>query len=111
MKTEKLIFFLFLAYIASHYSFAQQTTIREQNEPLYTEPISARDTIVLGDSIIVIHTVCAPICSSHVRVYNKEWKFIGTIKPYFKSVFPEAYVQDNKLYWRDNDTTDYSPIP
>lgn len=111
MKIEKLIFFLFLACIASHYSFAQQTTIREQNEPLYTEPISARDTIVLGDSIIVIHTVCAPICSSHVRVYNKEWNFIGTIKPYFKSVFPEAYVQDNKLYWRDNDTTDYSPVP
>lgn len=106
-----ILFVLSFVSVASHYSFAQQTTPREQSEPPYTEPISTRDTIALGDSVVVVHTVCAPICSSHVRVYNKEWEYIGTIKPDFKSAFPEAYIQDEKLYWRDNDTTDYSPVP
>jgi hypothetical protein len=111
MKADKLIFFLFFACIASHYSFAQQTTVREKSEPLYTEPISTQDTIILGDSIIVIHTMCAPICSSHVRVYNKEGQWIGIIKPDIITIFPEAYIEDGKLYWRDNDTVDYSPLP
>ena len=114
-----ILFVLSFVSVASRYSFAEQTTVREQSEPSfvsdseppYTEPISTRDTIALGDSVVVIHTVCAPICSSHVRVYNKEWEYIGTIKPDFKSAFPEAYIQDEKLYWRDNDTTDYSPVP
>ena len=122
-----ILFVLSFVSVASRYSFAEQTTVREQSEPSfvsdsepsfvsdseppYTEPISTRDTIALGDSVVVVHTVCAPICSSHVRVYNKEWEYIGTIKPDFKSAFPEAYIQDEKLYWRDNDTTDYSPVP
>ena len=103
--------------IASHYSFAHQTTVHEQNELQfvsdselpYMEPTSTRDTIALGDSIVVIHTVCAPVCSSRVRVYNKEWQEIGIMRPPFKSAFPEAYVEDGNLLWRDNDTFDYTP--
>ena len=72
---------------------------------------SVRDTLITNDSIIVIHTVCAPICSSHARVYNKEWEEIGTFKPPFKSPFPEAYIEDGKVLWRDNDNFDYSPLP
>jgi hypothetical protein len=68
------------------------------------------DTLVCGDSIIVIHTVCAPICSSHARVYNKEWQEIGVLKAPFKSIFPEAYIENDKLLWRDNDTLSYSPL-
>lgn len=71
---------------------------------------SIRDTLMLSDSIIVIHTVCAPMCSSHARVYNKEWKEIGKILPPFKSAFPEAYIENGKLLWRDNDTLDYTPV-
>ena len=63
---------------------------------------SVRDTLVTGDSIIVIHTVCAPVCSSCARVYNKEWHFIGTLTPPFQSPFPEAYIENGKLLWRDN---------
>lgn len=63
---------------------------------------SVRDTLVTGDSIIVIHTVCAPVCSSCARVYNKEWTLIGTITPPFRSPFPEAYIEDGRLLWRDN---------
>ena len=71
---------------------------------------SVRDTLITNDSIIVIHTVCAPICSSHARVYNKEWQLIGVLKPPFKSAFPEAYIEENKLLWRDNDNFDYTPV-
>lgn len=72
---------------------------------------SVRDTLITNDSIIVIHTVCAPICSSHARIYNKEWKEIGVLKPPFKSPFPEAYIEDGRVLWRDNDNFDYSPLP
>ena len=70
---------------------------------------SQRDTLILNDSIIIIHTVCAPICSSCARVYNKEGQEIGRLKPDFKSAFPEAYIKGNRILWRDNDTLDYSP--
>ena len=73
------------------------------------EVTSVRDTLLTNDSILVIHTVCAPICSSHVRVYNKEWQYLGALKAPFKSAFPEAYIENNKLIWRDNDTFDYTP--
>jgi len=65
-----------------------------------------RDTLVTGDSIIIIETACAPICSSRARVYvynNKEWKEAGILRPPFEhAVFPEAYIEDNKIRWRDN---------
>ena len=35
---------------------------------------SVRDTLITNDSIIVVHTVCAPICSSRARIYNNEGK-------------------------------------
>lgn len=117
MKAYRLIIFiLFFVCIANHFSFAQQTTTAEHSnsEELVTElssPSSIRDTITIGDSIVVIHTVCAPICSSHVRVYNKEWQQIGTLEVPFKSIFPEAYIEDNRILWRDNDTFDYTPSP
>ena len=70
---------------------------------------SVRDTLITNDSIIVIHTVCAPICSSHARVYNKEWQLMGELQAPFTSIFPEAYIEDGQLLWRDNDTLDYTP--
>ena len=119
MNCKWFISILLFAFAASHHSFAQQTTIREPSEPTfvsdsettYTELISVRDTIALGDSVVVIHTVCAPICSSHVRVYNKEWPEIGVMKAPFKSTFPEAYIEDDRILWRDNDDFDYEPAP
>ena len=76
----------------------------------YTLPTSVRDTILMGDSVIVIHTVCAPICSSRVRVLNKEGVEMGILRPPFRSAFPEAYIEDGKLLWRDNDSFDYTPL-
>ncbi len=82
------------------------------SEPLNYDTVTCVcDTIALGDSIIVIHTVCAPICSSCARVYNKEWQFLGNITPPIQTAFPEAYIEDGKLLWRDNDPYDYTPAP
>ena len=114
-----ILLVVLLVNYASHRSLAQQTITAEQrnshavaSEPLnHGEITSVRDTLVTTDSIYVIHTVCAPICSSHVRVYNKEWKEIGILKAPFRSPFPEAYIEDGKLLWRDNDTFDYTPAP
>ena len=124
MKKNIIFFIVLCASIVSHYSFAQQTTTAElpntaellnsnavASEQRSAEPISTRDTIALGDSIIVIHTVCAPLCSSHVRVYNKGWKEIGVLKAPFQSPFPEAYIESGTLLWRDNDPNDYIPAP
>ena len=80
------------------------------SEPLNNdEPTSVLDTLIGSDSIVVIHTVCAPICSSCARVYNKEWQFLGNITPPIQTAFPEAYIEDGKLLWRDNDPYDYNP--
>ena len=73
------------------------------------EVASVRDTLITNDTIIVIHTVCAPICSSRARVFNKEWQEIGVLRPPFQSFFPEAYIENGKLLWRDNDNFDYTP--
>jgi hypothetical protein len=126
MKRSLLI--LFCAYAAVASALAQQDTLSLpdlqdtssmlalQDTPSldsdmdYTLPTSVRDTILLGDSVIVIHTVCAPICSSRVRVLNKEGVEIGILRPPFRSAFPEAYIEDGKLLWRDNDPFDYTPI-
>ena len=126
MKRSLLI--LFCAYAAIASALAQQDTLSLpdlqdtfsmlalQDTPSldsdmdYTLPTSVRDTILLGDSVIVIHTVCAPICSSRVRVLNKEGVEIGILRPPFRSAFPEAYIEDGKLLWRDNDPFDYTPL-
>lgn len=64
------------------------------------------DTLIVGDTAIVITTACAPICSSVARAYayvNKEWHYIRRIDPPFKhAVFAEAYIEDQQLRWRDN---------
>ena len=52
------------------------------------------------------------ICQECIaRVYNKEWKFLGNMTPPIKTVFPEAYIEEGKLLWRDNDPNDYVPLP
>ncbi|MCQ2310577.1 MAG: hypothetical protein MJZ64_02370 [Paludibacteraceae bacterium] len=69
-----------------------------------------KDTLIAGDSAIVITTICAPICSSVARTYaiNKEsqdatWILLHTITtPDSHIVFPEAYFENGQLKWRDN---------
>jgi len=62
-----------------------------------------------GDSVLLIRTQCAPLCSSFVRVYDTSWKLIRNIPTPANMVLPEAYVQDGKLLWRENFLEDESP--
>ena len=111
MKTFRLILCLFGFSLCITANAEQPSSQDQNNQQLNYELVSKRDTLLTNDSIIVIHTVCAPICSSHVRVYNKEWSEIGVLKAPFRSSFPEAYIENNKLLWRDNDNSDYAPAP
>ena len=105
-KILTLFIVLFVSILVSELLNSNAVASELQND---YEVTSVRDTLLTNDSILVIHTVCAPICSSHVRVYNKEWQYLGVLKAPFKSAFPEAYIENNKLIWRDNDTFDYTP--
>ena len=105
-KILTLFIVLFVSVLVSELLNSNAVASELQND---YEVTSVRDTLITNDSILVIHTVCAPICSSHVRVYNKEWQYLGALKAPFKSAFPEAYIENNKLLWRDNDTFDYTP--
>ena len=62
------------------------------------------DTLVLNnDSVLIIVTVCAPVCSSYVTVENAKGEEIGEIRsPFPDAVFPEAYIENRRLKWRDN---------
>ena len=70
---------------------------------------SATIEMYLGDSIIVVTTICAPQCSSCARVYNKEWQLIQTLTPPTPSIFPLATIdpKTGKVMWKDNDTWEY----
>ena len=105
-KILTLFTVLFVSVLVSELLNSNAVASELQND---YEVTSVRDTLLTNDSILVIHTVCAPICSSHVRVYNKEWQYLGALKAPFKSAFPEAYIENNQLLWRDNDTFDYTP--
>jgi len=69
-----------------------------------TPPVK-KDTLIMGDTAMVISTACAPICSSIARVYainNKEWQLVRTLTGDSTMVFPEAYFEEQQLRWRDN---------
>ena len=108
---KKIVIFLILSFVsvvASELLNSNAVASELQND---YEVTSVRDTLLTNDSIVVVHTVCAPICSSCVRVYNKDWYFLGMMTPPIRTAFPEAYIQDGKLLWRDNDPYDYNPAP
>ena len=110
-KSENIVWWLAVVVVMSILLLLTGLARANDTTQVLYDVISTRDTLITNDSIIVIHTVCAPICSSHARIYNKEWQEIGVLKAPFKSIFPEAYIENEKLLWRDNDTLSYSPIP
>ena len=55
------------------------------------------------DSALVVETVCAPICSSTARVYNKVSNaLIRVVPPTCSGIFPYAWIENGELHWRDN---------
>ena len=92
--------------LANLYPLGGNPQVIEQNGGY--EKIAVTDSATLevyegSDSIFVVMTVCAPQCSSCARVYNKEWKLLGRIPaPWPHAVFPEAWIEDKRIRWRDN---------
>ena len=109
-KSENIVWWLAVVFVMSILLLLTGLARANDTTQVVYDVISTRDTLITNDSIIVIHTVCAPICSSHARVYNKEWQLIGVLEPPFKSAFPEAYIEDDRVLWRDNDNFDYTPV-
>ena len=62
-----------------------------------------------SDSILLIRSQCAPLCSSFARVYNEQWHLLRAIPTPRDMVLPEAYVENGKLLWHDNFRADESP--
>ena len=62
-----------------------------------------------GDSVLLVRTQCVPLCSSFVRVYDEQWHLLRTIQTPREMVFPEAYVEQGELHWRDNYAEDEAP--
>ena len=56
-----------------------------------------------NDSTLVVETVCAPICSSHACVYNKEWLLLHSISEPEAYIVPQARIDSlGYLSWEDN---------
>jgi len=70
---------------------------------------SAYIEMFFADNVIVVYTVCAPICSSCARVYNNEFEFLFPLTPPFVSVFPLATIdkETGRIIWTDNDKWEY----
>ncbi|MBQ7531141.1 MAG: hypothetical protein IJT12_05490 [Paludibacteraceae bacterium] len=61
-----------------------------------------------GDSVLLIRSQCAPLCSSFARVYAEDWSLIRNIPTPRTMILPEAYVENGELRWRDNFVEDES---
>ena len=107
----RLLLSISLSLLADLFHIGAEPKIIEQNGAY--ERIALTDSATLevyrGDTITVVFTACAPQCSSCARIYNKEWKQIGTIEPPFHSIFPLATLdkETGRVIWKDNDNWEY----
>lgn len=90
-------------------TFSQAVFAVSESDSIYART----DTLVKGDTLFVIYTACAPICSSNVRMlitlHRKKKDTIieqSLPCPLPYAVFPEAYIEDRRIRWRDNTPKD-----
>lgn len=61
------------------------------------------DSLQRGDTLYVVTTACAPVCSSVVQAFRADGTLLGEIlPPDTTAIFPEAYIEDKRILWRDN---------
>ncbi len=58
--------------------------------------------MVQNDTITFVQTVCAPVCASIVKQYDREWHYLQTITAPIQGVFVEAMLQDTTIVYKDN---------
>ena len=98
---------LFVPYIIAMLTTMQAPPIQVVNDGNYQRYITQDSCIIevldYGKTALVVHTVCAPICSSTARIYKtKTGKLVRTVNPPFEAVFSYAWIENNTLYWKDN---------
>ncbi len=59
------------------------------------------DWLVENNKILLIQTLCSPICSSAVSEYDMDWQRIRTIQPDKEGVFIRAHIENDTLVFTD----------
>lgn len=61
------------------------------------------ETFLYGDSILLVQTVCAPLCSSVVRMYDSRWELLYIVSAPSTYTLPQAFIEDNGvIHWQEN---------
>ena len=61
------------------------------------------ETYHYGDSILLVQTVCAPLCSSVARMYDSQWTLLHHIPAPDAYTLPPAFIDSNgAIRWQEN---------
>ena len=61
------------------------------------------ETYHYGDSILLVQTVCAPLCSSVARMYDSQWTLLHPIPAPDAYTLPQAFIDSNgAILWQEN---------
>lgn len=61
------------------------------------------ETFHYGDSILLVQTVCAPLCSSVARMYDSHWTLLHPVPAPDAYTLPQAFIDENgTIRWQEN---------
>ena len=61
------------------------------------------ETYHYGDSILLVQTVCAPLCSSVAQMYDSRWTLLHPIPAPDAYTLPQAIINENgNICWQEN---------
>ncbi|MGM9825377.1 MAG: hypothetical protein ACI3Z8_02945 [Paludibacteraceae bacterium] len=61
------------------------------------------ETYHYGDSILLVQTVCAPLCSSVARMYDNQWTLLHLVLAPEAYTLPQAIINNNgTIRWQEN---------
>ena len=61
------------------------------------------ETYNYGDSILLVQTVCAPLCSSMAQMYDSRWTLLHPIPAPDAYTLPQAFIDSNgAIRWQEN---------
>ena len=61
------------------------------------------ETYHYGDSILLVQTVCAPLCSSVARMYDSHWTLLHPVPAPDAYTLPQAFIDSNgTIRWQEN---------
>ena len=61
------------------------------------------ETYHYGDSILLVQTVCAPLCSSVAQMYDSRWTLLHPIPAPDAYTLPQAFIDSNgDIRWQEN---------